>query len=59
MVEYGRPGAHTLRVPATHEVVDGVDVDPVAVVVELEAAGELAPHRAEDNVFKRKPPWYS
>jgi hypothetical protein len=42
-----------------HEVVDGVDVDPFAVVVELEAAGELAPHRAEDNVFKRKPPWYS
>ena len=38
---------------------DGVDVDPLAVVVELEAAGKLAPHRADESVFSRKPPWYS
>ena len=34
-----------------------VEVDPQRIVVELEAARELASHA--DRVFRRKPPWYS
>src|SRR5918992_592322 len=39
------------------EVVDGVDVDPVAVVVDLKPARDLALHA--ESVFRRNPPWYS
>ena len=39
------------------EVVDRVDVDPVDVVVELEALGQLAPHA--ESVRRRNPPWNS
>ena len=40
-----------------HEVVDSFDVDPLAVVVDFEAARELPPHA--ERVLRRKPPWYS
>jgi hypothetical protein len=40
------------------ELEDGVDVDALRIVVELEPVAELAPHRVA-SVFRRKPPWYS
>ena len=36
---------------------DGVDVDPVGIVVELVPVAELAPQA--ERVRSRKPPWYS